>query len=125
MFGMSSSAPKAKMTKGCTPGDFTSSKTAYSSSQRSPDEEVQQTGSRHRVPHPKEDARLYALQLHVAEDCLFSMSTLAHKPFNLDKPFNLNKPIPDPGLNPGKYNRLLVEHRWMSNYGFRKDGYFN
>ena len=67
----------------------------------------------------KEDKKLYTLQLHLVEDCLFSMSTLAHKPFNLDKP------IPDPGLNPGDYNRLLDEHRRMSNYGFRKDGCFN
>jgi hypothetical protein len=67
----------------------------------------------------KEDKKLYTLQLHLVEDCLFSMSTLAHKPFNLDKP------IPDPGVNPGEYNRLLDEHRRMSNYGFRKDGYFN
>ncbi|EAQ93678.1 hypothetical protein CHGG_01913 [Chaetomium globosum CBS 148.51] len=62
------------------------------------------------------DKKLYTLQLHFVEDCLFSMSTLAHKPFNLDKP------IPDPGVNPVEYNRLLDEHGRMSNYGFRKDG---
>ncbi|KAH6853352.1 hypothetical protein B0I37DRAFT_420180, partial [Chaetomium sp. MPI-CAGE-AT-0009] len=69
-----------------------------------------------RLKQNKDDKTAYIAQLHLVEDCLFSMSTLTHKPFNLDKP------IPDPGVNPVEYNRLWDEHRRMSNYGFRNAG---
>ncbi|KAK3299968.1 uncharacterized protein B0H64DRAFT_414134 [Chaetomium fimeti] len=66
----------------------------------------------------KEDKTSYATQLNLIEDCLWSMSTLTRKPFNLDKP------IPDPGVDPVAYNRLLDEHSRMSGYGFRKEGFW-
>ncbi|KAL2165558.1 hypothetical protein VTH06DRAFT_860 [Thermothelomyces fergusii] len=64
----------------------------------------------------RQDKTVYMQQLGHVEDCLYSMSTLARKPFNIDKP------IPDPALDRAAYKKLLEEDSRLPGYGFRRNG---
>jgi hypothetical protein len=51
------------------------------------------------------------------EDCLYSMSTPGRMAYNLDQP------IPDPGVNPTEYNKVLMDFQWTSsNYCYQRRG---
>ena len=51
------------------------------------------------------------------EDCLYSMSTPGRMAYNLDQP------IPDPGVNPAEYNKVLMDLQWTSsNYCYDRRG---